>query len=61
MFSRTISENDLKRFQRILRITNNLVADIWGHRDRFVPAKNIGINDIYVELDSQESINLIME
>lgn len=61
MFSRTISENDLKRFQRILRITNNLVADIWGHIDRFVPTKNIGINDIYVELDSQESINLIME
>lgn len=48
----TILRNHLgewvKEFQRKMRITNSLVAEVWGIRDDLLLTKNMGILDIYV-------------
>lgn len=51
----------IRCFQRKLRISNSLVAELWTIRDGLQIAKDLHTDFIYVELDTKEAVNLIVE
>ena len=53
------SDHWIKGYSRALRTTNSFIAELWALRNGLIIAKDLGLNNLIVELDALSVVHMI--